>query len=65
MHTEPAALYRAKAWVDFGLMLLTFLSTLLWSVEVGIVVSVTVSVGTFPRNLGAQLTVRVYLSFYL
>ncbi|KAG8899229.1 hypothetical protein FRC00_001742 [Tulasnella sp. 408] len=35
--------WKAKAWVDFGLMLLTFLSTLLWSVEVGIVVSVTVS----------------------
>ncbi|KAG8991328.1 hypothetical protein FRB90_001392, partial [Tulasnella sp. 427] len=35
--------WKAKAWVDFGLMLLTFVSTLLWSVEVGIVVSVTVS----------------------
>ncbi|KAG8917829.1 hypothetical protein FRC01_002180, partial [Tulasnella sp. 417] len=35
--------WKAKAWVDFGLMLLTFVSTLFWSVEVGIVVSVTVS----------------------
>ncbi|KIO30050.1 hypothetical protein M407DRAFT_20907 [Tulasnella calospora MUT 4182] len=35
--------WKSKAWVDFGLMLLTFISTLFWSVEIGIVVSVTVS----------------------
>ncbi|KAG8929775.1 hypothetical protein FRC02_005088, partial [Tulasnella sp. 418] len=35
--------WRMEAWVDFGLMSLTFLSTVLWSVEVGIVVSVSVS----------------------
>jgi len=35
--------WKMRAWVDFGLMSLTFFSTLIWSVEVGIVVSVTVS----------------------
>lgn len=35
--------WRMRAWIDFGLMLLTFFSTVIWSVEVGILVSVTVS----------------------
>ncbi|EJD46921.1 sulfate permease [Auricularia subglabra TFB-10046 SS5] len=35
--------WRMRAWIDFGLMLLTFFATVVWSVEVGILVSVTVS----------------------
>lgn len=31
------------AWTDFGLMLITFISTLLWNVEVGIVCSIICS----------------------
>ncbi len=34
---------RMRAWVDLSLMALTFLLTIIWNVEVGIAVSVIVS----------------------
>lgn len=32
-----------KAWTDFGLMFITFMTSLLWDVEVGIVCSIICS----------------------
>ena len=42
--------YRMGAWVDFSLMLLTFVATVVWNVEVGIAVSVAVSLLIVVRN---------------
>ncbi|KAG8862610.1 hypothetical protein FRB96_001169 [Tulasnella sp. 330] len=44
---DIAYYWKMRAYEDFTLMSLTFLSTVLWSVEVGIVVSVTLS-GRIP-----------------
>lgn len=35
--------HRMRSWVDLALMIVTFAFTLFWSVEVGVVVSVTAS----------------------
>ncbi|KAH7098285.1 sulfate permease [Auriculariales sp. MPI-PUGE-AT-0066] len=35
--------WKMGAWIDFGLMLLTFFATIIWNVEVGVLVSVTLS----------------------
>lgn len=34
---------RMKSWIDLALMFVTFVLTVLWSVEVGVIVSVTAS----------------------
>lgn len=47
----PEQVHRMGAWEDFGLMSLTFFSTLLWSVEVGIIVSVALSVCRYEVRL--------------
>ncbi|KAG9038216.1 hypothetical protein FRB95_002177 [Tulasnella sp. JGI-2019a] len=47
---DIAYYWRMRAYEDFTLMSLTFLSTVLWSVEVGIVVSVTLSLLLVVRN---------------
>jgi len=42
--------WKMGAWIDFALMLLTFFVTVIWNVEVGIAVSVAVSLLLVVRN---------------
>jgi len=42
--------WKMGAWVDFSLMLLTFVATVVWNVEVGIAVSVAVSLLLVVKN---------------
>jgi len=53
-----------RAWVDFSLMMTTFIFTLLWSVEVGIVVSVTVSLLLVVRN-ASKTSIKILVSYVL
>jgi MFS superfamily sulfate permease-like transporter len=52
-----------SAWVDFALMLLTFVFTLAWSVEGGILVSVTVSLLLVVRG-ASRANIKILVSIH-
>lgn len=49
------------AWTDLSLMALTFFFTVVWSVEVGIIVSVTVSLLLVVRR-SSQTHIKILVS---
>lgn len=56
--------HRMAAWVDLSLMSLTFFSSIIWDVEVGIVVSVIVSLLlVVHRSSKTRMTILVCIRF--
>lgn len=61
---EIAYFFRMSAWTDLFMMALTFIFTVLWSVEVGIIVSVSVSLILIVRR-SSQPHIRILVSIRL
>ena len=54
---------RMRAWVDLGLLSLTFVLSMIWNVEVGIVVSLILSLLlVVHRSAKTRMTILVSLS---
>ena len=54
------AIHRMEAWIDLTLMFLTFSFSIIWDVEIGIVVSVVISLLLVVyRSSKARLTILV------
>ena len=48
------------AWIDFALMSLTFVATIIWNVEVGVLLSVTISLLlVFHKSGKTRMTILV------
>lgn len=55
---------RMRAWVDFGLMFLTFFLTVFWNLEVGVTVSVALSLLLVVRRSSkTRMTILVSIFF--
>jgi MFS superfamily sulfate permease-like transporter len=53
------------AWVDLALMTLTFVFSIIWDVEVGVVVSLIISLLlVVHRSSKARMTILVSLAFH-
>jgi len=62
MLTTPDPLFdrRMRAWIDLALMFLTFTLTIVWSVEVGVAVSIVISLLlVIHRSSKARLMILV------
>lgn len=58
-------LIRMGAWVDLALMTLTFVFSIIWDVEVGVVVSLIISLLlVVHRSSKARMTILVSLAFH-
>ena len=57
---NPPLVHRMRAWIDLGLMFLTFALTIGWSVEVGVAVSIIISLLlVIHRSSKARLMILV------
>ena len=62
---NPASAYRMRSWIDLALMFLTFTLTIGWSVEVGVAVSIVISLLlVIYRSSKARLMILVSRIFF-
>ena len=60
LRTHPLTTHRMRAWIDLLLMSLTFFLTIIWNVEIGIAVSVVISLLlVVHRSSRTRLTILV------
>ena len=53
--------WKMGAWIDFALMSLTFFATIIWNVEVGVLLSVTISLLLVVHKSGkTRMTILVW-----
>lgn len=58
--------YRMRAWIDMALMSLTFILTIIWNVQVGVVVSLIISLLLVVRRSSkTRMSILVGLHFEL
>ena len=58
--------WKMGAWIDFALMSLTFFATIIWNVEVGVLLSVTISLLLVVHKSGkTRMTILVRCTFYV
>ena len=58
--TNPPFVHRMRSWIDLALMFLTFTLTIGWSVEVGVAISIVISLLlVIHRSSKARLMILV------